>query len=187
MDERGWQIAAWGVAALVAVVLGVRALGGSDQSSPPVRIDGPDPPGAIGARARDARIYVHVAGAVRRPGLYKLVEGGRVARAVHRAGGPTPAADLSGVNLAARLADGQQIVVPRRTADGPASDTNAPIGLGTATVEQLEELDGIGPTLAERIVEHRQATGGFSSLDQLGDVAGIGAKRLEALKDALAP
>jgi len=77
--------------------------------------------------------------------------------------------------------------VPTRTAEGSVAGAERPISVGSATAEQLEELDGIGPTLAERIVEHRQESGGFGSLDQLGEVDGIGAKRLEALKEALAP
>lgn len=189
MDERGWQTVAWGVAAIVAVVLGVRLLAGGDSAAPPVKIAG-----SYGAGARAERrspkpaLYVHVAGAVRRPGLYRVAEGARVAVALDRAGGPTPAADLTGVNLAATLEDGQQVVVPSAVARGAAGVSGqAAISLAGATVEQLEELDGIGPTLAERIVEHRQASGGLSSLDQLGEVEGIGEQRLEALKEALTP
>jgi competence protein ComEA len=96
---------------------------------------------------------------------------------------------LNLINLAARLQDGQQVVVPASTAaaGGTATAPEAPISLGAATVEQLDELDGIGPTLAERIVEHRQASGGLSSIDRLAEVEGIGEKRLEALKAALTP
>jgi competence protein ComEA len=188
---------AWAVAAVVAVLLGVRLLGGSDPAPPPVRVGGGDAtdkqdgPGARAA-ARPAGPYVHVAGAVRRPGLYRLAQGARVAAAVRRAGGATPAGDLNLINLAARLMDGQQVVVPvvagpDGAAAGGAGAADAPISLGSATAEQLDELDGIGPTLAERIVEQRQAKGGFGSLDQLAEVEGIGEKRLEALKAALTP
>jgi competence protein ComEA len=197
VDERGWQAVAWAVAAVVAVLLGVRLLGGSDPAPPPVRVGGGDAGGARdgrGARAaaRPTGPYVHVAGAVRRPGLYRLAQGARVAAAVRRAGGATPAADLNLINLAARLMDGQQVVVPVAAGAGGAGGeapgaADAPISLGSATAEQLDELDGIGPTLAERIVEHRQAKGGFGSLDQLAEVEGIGEKRLEALKAALTP
>lgn len=173
---------------MVALVVGVRLLAGGEPDSPPVRIEGSGQARGIGSRVRKPRAYVHVAGAVRRPGLYRVRDGGRVAAAVQRAGGPTPAADLSGVNLAAPVSDGQQILVPTRNAQGAAAGgADQPISVGSATVEQLEELDGIGPTLAERIVEHRRSSGGFSSLEQLGEVDGIGAKRLEALKEALAP
>ena len=102
-------IAVWVLAAVLAVVAGVRVLGGHDEAPPaPVRL------ASEGERGRDEeRIYVHVAGAVRRPGLMTMSAGARVADALQRAGGAGPRADLTAVNLAARLADGQQIVVPR--------------------------------------------------------------------------
>jgi competence protein ComEA len=188
VDDRGWQAVGWAVAAVVAVLLGTRLLD-SGPAPPPVELGG-------GGRASEPRAagsppagpYVHVAGAVRRPGLYRLAQGARVAAAVRRAGGAAANADLNLINLAARLQDGQQVVVPASGAGaGTGSAADAPISLGSATAEQLDELDGIGPTLAERIVEHRQANGGFGSLDQLAEVEGIGEKRLEALKAALTP
>ena len=105
------------------------------------------------------------------------------------------------MNLAARVQDGQQIVVPlagagRRAAGAAdpsagAESAEAGVGvkpsLGSATIEQLDEIDGIGPTLAERIVEHRQESGGFASVEDLGEVEGIGEKRLETLREALQP
>jgi competence protein ComEA len=137
---------------------------------------------------------VHVAGAVRRPGLYRIPPDTRVAAAIERAGGPIRRADLAGVNLAAPLQDGQQIVVPLAggVASGPGGAAGGALAtpkpsLGAATVEQLDELDGIGPTLAERIVEYRQSHGGFGSIEQLGEVDGIGEKRLESLREALQP
>jgi competence protein ComEA len=189
VDDRGWQAVAWAVTAVVAVLLGVRLLGGSSPDPPPVEIGGGAGRGhsVAGAGSRPDGPYVHVAGAVRRPGLYRLAHGARVAAAVRRAGGAA-AADLDAINLAARLEDGQQVVVPAAgVADGGVAGADAPISLGSATAEQLDGLDGIGPTLAERIVEHRQASGGFGSLDQLAEVDGIGAKRLEALKAGLTP
>jgi competence protein ComEA len=194
VDERGWQAVAWTVAAIVAVLVGVHLLGGGGPAPPAVELGsgaGVKRASRAGGDSRPAGPYVHVAGAVRRPGLYRLAQGARVAAAVRRAGGPAANADLNLINLAARLQDGQQVVVPASVAAGgtsgsaPASD--APISLGAATVEQLDELDGIGPTLAERIIEHRQASGGFRSVDQLAEVDGIGEKRLEALKAALTP
>ena len=132
---------------------------------------------------------VHVAGAVRRPGVYRIGGDGRVIQAIRLAGGPTAGANLAGVNLAAPVNDGQQIVVPARptrqelaTASGA---TKGPISLSAATVEQLDELDGIGPTLAARIVGWRDTHGGFQSIDQLGDVPGIGDTRLESLRPHL--
>ena len=139
-----------------------------------------------------------MAGAVRRPGLVKVPAGSRVAAAVERAGGLRRKADLSGVNLAAEVEDGQQVVVPivgavsvGGTPPGGAPSGAASAGvkpsLGTATLDQLDEIDGIGPTLAERIVDYRTANGGFSSVDELQDVDGIGEKRLETLREALQP
>jgi competence protein ComEA len=185
VDERGWQAAAWGLAAIVAVVLGVRLLGSDPPSSASVAIERPD-------QARDASRtagpYVHVAGAVRRPGLYRLREGARVAAAVRRAGGASARADLTAINLAAHLEDGQQVIVPAAdAAQGPDPSGGSAISLGSATVAELDQLDGIGPTLAQRIVEHRQASGGFASVDDLAEVDGIGEKRLAALEEALAP
>lgn len=189
MGDRGWQSVGWAVAAVAAVLVVTRLLDSGPQP-PPVQIEGQGggERHAGTARKGPAGPYVHVAGAVRRPGLYRLREGSRVAAAVRRAGGPAAGADLDLINLAARLQDGQQVVVPTATDGGGVGAVgDGPIGLGSATAEQLEELDGIGPTLAERIVEHRQAEGGFASLDQLAEVDGIGEQRLEALKQALTP
>jgi competence protein ComEA len=183
----------WVLAAVLAAVAATRLLGGHDRAPPaPVRLT------HEGGR-HEASIYVHVAGAVRRPGLMTMSAGSRVADALQRAGGPLPRADLTAVNLAARVADGQQIVVPRRGA-GPSgtASTAAPaaggvqtggaatgIHLSTATVEQLDGVDGIGPTLAQRIIEYRDAHGGFRSLAELAQVDGIGEKRLATLREAL--
>jgi competence protein ComEA len=114
-----------------------------------------------------------------------------VARAVERAGGLSRRADPTAINLAARIQDGQQIVVPPRAASVPGAAGSTVAGvkpsLGSATVEQLEQLDGIGPGLAQRIVEYRQAHGGFRSVGDLADVEGIGEKRLAGLQEALQP
>lgn len=148
-------------------------------------------PAARVVRAAPASVLVHVAGEVRRPGVYRLPAGARVLRGVKAAGGPTARADLSGLNLAAPLQDGQQVRVP-----GRASPTNpgavppsqsGPVSLSSATVEQLDALDGVGPTLAARIVAWRDQHGGFSSVEQLLDVPGIGEGRLEALRPHITP
>ncbi len=159
---------------------GVGANEGPARAGPLVRIDGDEP-----SPAR-ARLVVHVVGAVRRPGLFRLVEGSRVADAVARAGGPTAKAELSAVNLAAPLADGQQVVVPVRGAAaaagaGPAAGTK--VSLGAATVEQLDELPGIGPVTAQKIVDWRAAHGPFRSVEDLDDVPGIGPARIEQLRE----
>jgi competence protein ComEA len=194
---------------VVAAALGVFALmrltgsGGEGGSGEPVRVErsglgGSARAGRGGAESGGAgrgEVYVHVAGAVRRPGLVRVPAGARVAEAVFRAGGPGRKADLTGVNLAAQVEDGQQVVVPAAgaaasatgQAGAPAGSTGVKPSLGSATVEQLDEIDGIGPTLAERIVEYRTENGGFGSLDELQDVDGIGEKRLETLREALQP
>ena len=141
---------------------------------------------------------MHVAGAVRQPGLIRVPPDTRVASALERAGGPTARADLTLVNLAAKVQDGQQILVPVKgaatgagaaeaAATGAAAPPGAKIHLSSATAEQLDEVDGIGPTLADRIVEYRDAHGGFRSLDELAEVDGIGEKRLATLREALQP
>lgn len=144
--------------------------------------------GASGSLQRSSSMVVHVAGAVREPGVVRLSDGDRVADAIDAAGGWASGADRAGVNLAARVVDGQQVVVPSRVAvaDG-ASGGTGPISLSSATAAQLDELDGIGPGLAQKIVDFRTQNGGFSSVDQLGDVPGIGEKRLESLRGQLQP
>jgi competence protein ComEA len=139
------------------------------------------------------RLIVHVVGAVRRPGLYRLANGARIADALRRAGGATRRADLSLVNLAAPVSDGTQVVVPRRVAapmGGAASAPAAPGGpvhLNTATVDQLDELPGVGPVTAQKIVDWREQHGAFSSVDDLDAIPGIGPARLEQLRELVAP
>ena len=143
-------------------------------------------------RAGGGRVTVHVAGAVRRPGVYRLAAGARVDDALRSAGGPRDRADLTAVNLAAKLEDGRQVIVPERAAAGgggaagaaPAvssSAAGAPINLNTATLLQLDTLDGVGPGIAQRILDYREQHGGFSRVEELGEVPGIGAKRLATL------
>lgn len=139
-----------------------------------------------------AEAVVHVAGAVARPGVYRLPPGGRVADAIEAAGGPVPGAELHRLNLAAPLVDGSQVYVPLvgepppQGVGAPGGGTDAPAGpldLNTATVVQLEELPGIGPATAAAIVDAREERGGFTSVDDLLDVRGIGPAKLEALRD----
>jgi competence protein ComEA len=141
------------------------------------------------------RLIVHVVGAVRRPGLYRLANGARIADALRRAGGATRRADLSLVNLAAPVSDGTQVVVPRRvspTEEAAAGDAatgapGGPVHLNTATVEQLDELPGVGPVTAQKIVDWREQHGAFSSVDDLDAIPGIGPARLEQLRELVAP
>jgi len=135
-----------------------------------------------------ALLVVDVAGAVRRPGLYRLPQGSRVADAVARAGGPRANAEVALVNLAAPLADGEQVVVPQRGAVGAAAGSpNAPVDLNTASAEQLDALPGIGPATAAKIVQYRQAHGPFRSADDLDAVPGIGPSRIAQLKGLVLP
>lgn len=146
-------------------------------------------------------IFVHVAGWVRRPGVYEFREGDRVIDAIRAAGGPRRGAELDALNLAALLADAQQVLVPRRVApggsiggagpggagvpSGPGSSpgTQALINVNTATADELEALPGIGEVLAARIVQHRERNGPFTSVDALLEVSGIGEQRLADIRD----
>jgi len=154
--------------------------------------------GADATGAPHARVVVDVVGAVRRPGLYRLEQGSRIADAVARAGGATPKAELAQVNLAAPLADGEQVVIPKRgapeiaPAGAPGSPAGAgpgaaPIQLSTATLEQLDTLPGVGPATAQKILDYRAKHGAFSSIEELDAVSGIGPKRLDQLRDLVVP
>ncbi len=150
-------------------------------------------------------VVVHVSGAVKQAGVYRLAAGSRVADAIEQAGGATANADLESLNLAEPLTDGQKVHVPRKGETPPlaAAATMAPptprtmqtspratarasvqfpIDLNRATAEQLEAIPGVGPVLAQRIIEYRQANGRFNSVDELLEVRGIGPKRLEQLR-----
>jgi competence protein ComEA len=141
--------------------------------------------------ASSAPIIVDVAGLVRRPGVYEFVVGDRVIDAVERAGGARPGADLSGLNLAAPLADGTQIMVPKQGAAGATGSTSsdgssssgALININSASATELEELSGIGEVLAAAIVDYRTENGPFASVDELEDVSGIGPSTLEEIRD----
>jgi competence protein ComEA len=142
--------------------------------------------------ASSQRLVIHVSGAVSRPGLYRVPEGARVADAVSRAGGLKPRADLSALNLAAPLADGQHVVVPRRAVAGaaPVAGGAVPGGLvqlSSATLEQLDELPGIGPVTAQKIIDWRTTHGAFRSVDDLDQIPGIGPARVDQLRDLVIP
>lgn len=239
LDPERRHLIAYIAAAGVLVLIAARLVGGDGRGAePPVSIAASAPGARAASRATVAAstvpgsaqpgsgaggldrsaggeggtsIWVDVAGAVRRPGLYSLPRDARVAAALERAGGVRPRADRAAVNLAAKLTDGQQVFVPMRGGAGatsigarspgavgagagaaaspgassPAAGT--PISLSNASQAQLEQLDGIGPALAARIIEYREANGGFRSTDQLREVSGIGDKRFDALKDAITP
>jgi competence protein ComEA len=152
-------------------------------------------PGAFSVDAQGGEdVVVHVAGAVRRPGVYRLPAGLRVNDAVQRAGGATASGDVERINLAARLADGQQIVIPGRVqapagvaAGSSDAASDGPISLGTATIAELDTIEGIGPVTAQDIIDYRDQHGGVSSIDQLDEIPGIGPATMEALRDRLQP
>jgi competence protein ComEA len=141
-------------------------------------------------------VVVDVTGAVDEPGVYRLPAGSRVNDAVQRAGGATARASVESINLAARLTDGQQVVVPEKAPGSSAAvastgaapgEQAGPISLGTATVEQLDTIEGIGPVTAQKILEFRDQHGGISSIDQLDQIDGIGPATMEALRSSLQP
>jgi competence protein ComEA len=197
------QLAAYAVAAVVVVVLGMRFMQGQagGGSSPAAASAGASrvPTSVKIERPASTAALVHVAGAVRHPGVYRLHDGDRVKDAVERAGGARAGADVNAINLAAKVADGQQVVVPRRGAaapaagdegagDGPAgAAAQPPVSLNSATAAQLDTLDGVGPATAQKILDWRREHGGFRSIDDLGEVPGIGPKRLAALREKVQP
>jgi competence protein ComEA len=179
--------------ALVLLLLAARLLLPAGTTTPAAPLP-PSPGLGTGATgAPHARVVVDVVGAVRQPGLYRLEQGSRIADAVARAGGALPKADLAQVNLAAPLADGEQVVVPKRgavvpgPAGSPAGPGTAPVQLSTATLEQLDSLPGVGPATAQKILDYRAKHGAFSSVDELDAVPGIGPKRLDQLRDLVVP
>ncbi len=151
------------------------------------------PAQSTATEAGASSLVVHVAGAVARPGVYELPEGARVHDAIAAAGGPVRRADPNSLNLAAAVADGERIYVPRlgesvpAAVETPSEDSGAapagPIDLNHATVEELDVLPGVGPATAAAIVDHREQNGPFATVDDLEDVRGIGPAKLEAIRD----
>jgi competence protein ComEA len=183
------QILVYGAVAVALLLLGARWIRSAEAEGAPAGgvSFATGSPGAEGGGSRD--VVVHVAGAVADPGVYRMPAGSRVTDAVERAGGPTGDAAPDGINLAAPLSDGQQVVVPEGTGAGGASAGagEGPISLGTATVEELDTIEGIGPVTAQSIVDYREEQGGLSSIEELDEISGIGPETMEALRAALAP
>jgi competence protein ComEA len=187
------QVVVYAAVAIALLLVGARAIRAEGEAAPSFAAGGGEEETgsfSVGGQGRD--LVVDVTGAVLRPGVYRMPAGSRVEDAVERAGGAAPRAQLEALNRAARLIDGQQVVVPERvpgsaggTAAAPAGD--GPISLGTATVEQLEEIDGIGPVTAGDIVEFRDEHGGLASVDQLDQVPGIGPATMDSLRSSLQP
>lgn len=189
------QLLVYGAIAVALLFVGARAIrgegavGASFAASPE---SGPAEGAGFAVGGQSGDVVVDVTGAVLHPGVYRLPAGSRVQDAVRRAGGVGPGAELESLNRAARLADGQQVVVPKRVPGGAAAATagvgeEGPISLGTATIEQLEEIDGIGPVTAEDIVAFRDQHGGLASVEQLDQVSGIGPATMESLRARLQP
>jgi competence protein ComEA len=144
------------------------------------------PPAVASAPAQGPVVLIHVAGAVKRPGLYELLEGDRVSDAIEAAGGPTRAADLHVLNLAQVVVDGTRIEVPAKggsSSQQPSAtaSSSAMVSLNSATQTDLETIPGVGPVTAQAILSHRDEIGGFTDLAQLLDVDGIGPATFESI------
>jgi competence protein ComEA len=187
--SRRQALSAAGALAIVLLVAGkLLTSGGPARPVPTFHVAAapPAPPPAL---------VIDVAGAVTRPGLYRLPKGSRIADAVARAGGATGKAALDGVNLAAPLADGEQVVVPARipgaasaaAAGAPGTSPSGPVSLSTATAEQLDSLPVIGPVTAQKIVDYRTQHGAFHSVDELDAISGIGPAKLDQLHGLVVP
>lgn len=187
------RLAAWTVAALALLLLSAWYLARTRTAA-----DAAPPPAAATISVREEgpggeELTVDVAGAVTNPGVYRMTSGARVEDALERAGGPTRKADLTQINRAAKVEDGRQILVPERASkraiaasaagEGAPASPDQPLNLNTATLEQLDTLDGVGPATAQKILDYRTEHGGFSSVDELDQIPGIGEKRLAALRE----
>jgi competence protein ComEA len=184
------QIALCVAGAALVLVLGLGRLGAGGSADGTAAPPAPIAVDEAGGGGDAARAVVHVAGAVRHPGVYRMPAGARVEAAVRRAGGPARRADLGAVNLAAEVEDGRQILVPRRGPGGgvaagvaPEPAPGQPLNLNTATLEQLDTLSGVGPATAQKILDAREERGGFGSIEELGEIPGIGDARLATLRE----
>jgi competence protein ComEA len=205
------QLVVYGAVAAALLVVGIRwvqgsgsadssaggvsyASGGSSDGSGVTSGAG----GSFGVGPADEDVVIDVAGEVRDAGVYRMPAGSRVNDAVARAGGASGDANLDAINLAARLTDGQQVVVPGKvpaagassvgpTAGGTAGASAGPISLGSATVADLDTIEGIGPVTAQKIIEFRDQHGGVSSVDQLSQISGIGPATMQSLRTSLQP
>jgi competence protein ComEA len=178
-------------ACVVLLLLLVRHLRGGGSAAPAVT---PVQPVAKPKTVAQKLLVIDVAGAVRHPGLYRLRSGSRIDDAIALAGGATAKAQLDTVNLAAPVADGEQIVVPGRGvavaaagATAAGSSPSAPLDLNSATLEELENLPGIGPVTAQKILDYRQQHGAFHSVAELQGVPGIGPAHMAQLKGLVIP
>ena len=197
LDRRTLLLGLAAILLLAAGVTFVRGRGGDARPPAPLAASSQAADGVGGAAPAPAEpepLIVHVTGAVRRPGVYTLPDGTRVIDAVERAGGITRKADAVTVNLAAPLVDGAQVLIPEAYAPGAGAAPTGPgpaasgiVHLNSADVAALDALPGIGPATAQRIVDWRQANGGFATVEDLEQVPGIGPAKLDALRDLVAP
>jgi len=175
------------VAALAALLLVAAAVIFLRRPTPqPIEIVEPSPT----LEPTPAQVAVYVTGSVVNPGVYYLPEGSRVEDAVHAAGGPAAEADLNRVNLAQRVHDGEQIYVPEMGEENlpvPSGSTSGGslININTASASELETLPGIGPTLAQSVIEHREAHGPFATIEEIMDVRGIGEGLFDEMRDLI--
>lgn len=197
---RRGAVALVGVALLAALAVGGYVWHGRPQQqviAAPSVVSGPATAGPTGPSASATSLVVAVSGRVRRPGVVTVPAGARVIDVLKAAGGPLPGADLGMLNLARKVADGELVTVgvPAPAPGGPATGGGAPpagaaaggadgpIDLNTATLAELDTLPGVGPVLAQRILDWRTEHGRFATVDQLSDVPGIGDARLAQLRD----
>ena len=200
------QLVVYGAVAVVLLLVGARWIRSQDTDGTPAGDVTYGDSASTGSGSADGGfsvdaqggtdVVVDVTGAVATPGVYRLPAGSRVNDAVQRAGGATARASLESINLAARLTDGQQVVVPEQvkgssaavaTSGAATGEQAGPVSLGSATVEELDTIEGIGPVTAQKILEFRDQHGGISSIDQLDQIDGIGPATMETLRSGLQP
>jgi competence protein ComEA len=189
-SERRWTVVLLACLAVAAGGAWLHASAHAGVSPPGGSVPRARPSESIAVSAPAAEVVIDVVGAVRHPGLQHMASGTRIADAITAAGGAQSNADVEQLNLAARLVDGERIVVPRHGEIAPASSdprtngaSNAPVDLNTATADQLDALPGVGPATADAIIRDRDAHGPFHSVDDLARVRGIGPAKLDQLRD----